>query len=91
MTLIAEAVAGVIVDHAGGLHEGVADGGPDESEAAVFEVFAHLVRFGCACGQSARSCPFVFLRLPADELPNVLVECAELFLYGQECLRVGNC
>ena len=31
---VAEAIDGVVVDHAGGLHEGVADGGADELEAA---------------------------------------------------------
>src|ERR1700722_2953815 len=90
MTLIAKAVAGVVVDHAGGLHEGVADGAADKSEAAAFEVFAHLVRLACASRQSSRSCPLVFLRLPADKLPDVTVKCAELFLYSLECLRVGN-
>lgn len=38
-----EAVHDVIVDHADGLHEGVADGGADEGEAALSQCFAHRV------------------------------------------------
>ena len=34
--LVSEAGGVVVVDHAGGLHEGVADGGADEAEAAAF-------------------------------------------------------
>ena len=34
----------MVVDEAGGLHEGVADGGADELEAAAFEVAAHGAR-----------------------------------------------
>ena len=35
---VPEAARGVVVDHADGLHEGVADGGADESEAAFLEI-----------------------------------------------------
>src|SRR5208337_4521084 len=34
--LVAEATHQVVVDQAGGLHEGVDDGGADETEAALF-------------------------------------------------------
>jgi hypothetical protein len=36
MTSVAKAIARVVVDHAGSLHESVADGRSDESEAAAF-------------------------------------------------------
>ena len=36
-----EAVDSVIVDHAGRLHEGVADAGADELEAVRFQILAH--------------------------------------------------
>ena len=42
--LVTEAVRRVVVDHADGLHEGVADGGADEAEATLLEVFAEGVR-----------------------------------------------
>ena len=38
---MAEAVCQVVVAHADGLHEGVADGGADEAEAVLFEGLAH--------------------------------------------------
>src|SRR5262249_60251114 len=44
---VAEAVDRVVVYHANGLHEGVADGGADEAEATLVHVFAHDVRFFC--------------------------------------------
>src|ERR1700680_5009520 len=40
---VAEAGGGVVVDHADGLHERVADGGADEAEATFFHVFAYGV------------------------------------------------
>ncbi len=36
----------MVIDHADGLHEGVADGGADEFEAALFEGFAHGIGGG---------------------------------------------
>jgi len=40
--LVSKTVGRMIVDHADGLHEGVADGRPDKIEAAFFQVFAHF-------------------------------------------------
>ena len=45
MRLVVKAIARVVVDHAGSLHESVADGGSDESEPAAFQVLAHRVGF----------------------------------------------
>src|SRR5450755_1500471 len=42
---VAEAGGGVVVDQADGLHESVTDGGADEAEAAIFQVFAHGVGY----------------------------------------------
>ena len=39
--LVAEADGQMVVYHAYGLHEGVADGGADERESALLQVFAH--------------------------------------------------
>src|SRR5438309_10268261 len=43
-----KAAAVVVVDHAGGLHEGVADGRAHELEAAADQIFAQSVGFGGA-------------------------------------------
>ena len=40
---VAETIDGMVVHHAGGLHEGVSDGGADEFEAAFEKGFAHGV------------------------------------------------
>jgi hypothetical protein len=44
--IVAEAFDQVIVDHPSGLHEGVANGGADKTEATLFEVLAHGVGLG---------------------------------------------
>ena len=54
---VAEAGGEVVVDHAGGLHVGVDDGGADEVEAAVFEVFAEGVGEGGAGGDFFEGLP----------------------------------
>ena len=41
-----EAAVEVVVDHAAGLHEGVADGGADKGEPAAAQVLAHGLGFG---------------------------------------------
>ncbi len=43
---VAVAVLGVVHDHAGGLHQGVADGWPDEGEPGFLQAFAHRQRLG---------------------------------------------
>jgi hypothetical protein len=42
--IIPEAADQMVVDHADGLHEGVANRGADELEAVVFQRFAHGMR-----------------------------------------------
>src|ERR687898_351107 len=66
---VAEAVHDVVVHEAGRLHEGVADGGPDEAEAAALELPAHCARL-LSLGRDLPECaPSVHPRLPADEAP----------------------
>ena len=43
---VAVAVLGVVHDHARGLHQGVANGRPDEGEPGLFQAFAHRQRLG---------------------------------------------
>jgi hypothetical protein len=40
---ISIAIHKMVIDHAYGLHQGVADGGAHKVEAAFFKIFAHLV------------------------------------------------
>ena len=69
----------MIVDHAGGLHQRIADGRADELESALNQVAAHGVGFGCAGWHLSHSSPTILLRLVADKTPEVSVETAELF------------
>ncbi len=43
---VAVAVLGVVHDHARGLHQGVANGRPDEGEPGLFQTFAHCQSLG---------------------------------------------
>ena len=74
----------MVVEDADGLHEGVADRGANEFEAALLEVFAHLFRdgdgvafFGGGGGSGERFCS-------THEAPDVFVEGAEFALSGEE-------
>jgi len=39
--MITKAIDNVVIDHADGLHQGVADGGSDEFESPFAHIFAH--------------------------------------------------
>ena len=95
LQLRAAGVAGagdeVVVDHTGGLHERVDDGGADEFEAAGEEVFREGVALGCARGDVLHGAAAVDDRATIqDEAPKVAVEGAELFLHGEEGFRVAD-
>jgi len=64
----------VVVDETRRLHEGVADRGTDEREAAPAQVLAHGSRFVRLGGDLAQRPPSVPDRLSADEAPDVPVE-----------------
>src|SRR5436190_9580341 len=79
----AETIDCVIVDHADGLHEGVADGGADEFEAALEEVFAHRIGLRSFRGDIFESCSAMLDGFAADKGPEILVEGPELLLHGE--------
>ena len=68
---VAEARHEVIVDHARGLHERVADRRAHEAEAALLERLGHRVRCGRARRNGASTAPPIDRRLAADETPDV--------------------
>src|SRR5437867_7505811 len=85
-----ETAAQVVVHHAGGLHESVADRRPHEPEPAPEEIPAHGPR-GLRLGRTlALPAPGVLRGASADELPDVRVEASVLALDRQERPRVGD-
>jgi hypothetical protein len=71
---VPETLDKMIVDHAHGLHEGVANGAANEFETPPFQVLAHGVRFrGFGWNLLHRLSGIVPL-LMADEGPDVLIE-----------------
>ena len=83
-----EAVDRMVVDHATGLHECVADGGAHKSEATLFEILAHSSRRLRLDRHLTERGPAVNDRFAVDELPDVGVEAAEFVLGAQKGLRV---
>ena len=80
----------MVVHHASGLHEGVADRRAYEAEAALLQIFAHGVGFRRSRGNVFRPARDALHRLPAGELPDVRVEAAEFALHRKKRPRVRN-
>ena len=80
----------VVVDHAGGLHVGIADGGTDKGEAAFFKCRTHGIGFFRFGGKLFRGLPFVLNRFVICELPDELIETAEFLLDFQKGLGVSD-
>ena len=68
----------MIVDHAGRLHERVADRGADELEPPTFQILAHRIRLRRPGRHILRRLASVVPRLPAREAPQMRIEAAEL-------------
>ena len=66
---VAVAVAGVIHDHARGLHQRVANGRADERETGLFQSFAHRQRFGGDRRDFAAILEMIDDRLVVNERP----------------------
>jgi len=78
----------VVVHHARGLHEGVANRGADERESAFLQIFAHGVGLRGARGDLLRSAPGIHDWRSANKLPDVGVERSEFFLRLEKCFCV---
>jgi hypothetical protein len=89
-TSVSEAIDGVIIDHAHGLHEGLADGRPDEFEASAQQISAQGIRLRRARGNLLGRSPPVHPRCATDEAPHVGVKTPELALYRKEGLRIAH-
>src|SRR5919204_6600773 len=88
--VVTEAVGRVIVHETDGLHERIADRRTDEAESAPDKILAQGVGFRRPRRYLTQRLPVVHLRRTADELPDVLVEGAELLLHSQKRARVRD-
>ena len=61
MLLPAKTAQDMVVHHAGGLHEGVADRGAHETEATALELLAHRLGLGRLQGNLLEGLPMVDL------------------------------
>src|SRR5438093_829595 len=87
---VPEARRYVVLHHADGLHERVADGGADEAETAGLEVPAHRARLGCLRGDVGQGAGPVDDGLASHEPPQICVETAELPLRFEDPAGVPN-
>src|SRR5205085_4440377 len=85
---VARAGDEVVVDHASGLHQGIANCRTDELESAPQQIAAHRIGFRGARGHIGQAPPAILLRFAADKTPQVSVETAEFFAHNEEGLRV---
>src|ERR1700722_20964620 len=75
---VPEAVNHVVVHHARGLHERIAYGGADKTEACLLQRFAHGIRDRRRGRKLGPIGPFVADRGMVDERPKITVEAAVL-------------
>jgi hypothetical protein len=68
----------MVIHHPRRLHEGIANGTSYELEAPFFQVLGHGIALRRGGGHLAEHRPMVDDGLPTNELPDVLVEAAEL-------------
>ena len=87
---MADALDRMVVDHADGLHERIADDGADEGESPSLEVFAHGVRFRRPAGNVFICFPMIHHRVPSDESPKVFIERTEFLLNGEKRFGVPD-
>src|SRR5450759_5981368 len=87
---MSETIGGVIVDHAGRLHESIANRRADELETASFQFFAHRIGLRRARGYIGEAAPCILFRLALDELPDERSKAAEFILHLHESLRVDH-
>src|SRR6185312_14984425 len=78
----------MVVHKPGCLHERIADGRPDKSESALFQILRKGVRFRSACGQAILRSPRISFWAAIDESPDILVKAAEVFLDSKKRTRV---
>jgi hypothetical protein len=66
----------MVVDHSGGLHDGIADGGPHKAKASALEVLTHGVGLFGESGDFGFGPPGVLDSLPTREPPDIAVKTA---------------
>jgi len=83
----------MIVDHAGRLHQCVANCRAHELESSPQQIAAHRVGLGCARGHVGHATPTILDWLAADEAPEVSVEAFHFFEQREKrfCVRDRGC
>ena len=87
---VAETIDNVVIDHADGLHQGVADGGSDEFESPPAHILAHGEGFRAGGRDLVQSLPVVLNGTVIHELPDIVVETAKFRLGLQETICIGD-
>ena len=77
---VSKAIGRMIVDHARGLHERVANNRADEFESPTFQILAYGVGDRRVTGEVVRRLPAILDRSAVDESPDILVKASDFLL-----------
>ena len=85
-----KAIDKVVIDHADGLHQGVADGGSDEFESPLAHILAHYERFRAGGRYLVQALPVVLNGTVIYKGPDIAVKTAKFRLDLQESICIGD-
>ena len=83
-----EALHQMVIHHADGLHEGVANRASYKPKVSPLQLFAHGIRLKRAGGNVFHRLPSVLLGMPFNKLPDELIEATEFILHGKKCFGI---
>ena len=87
---VTETGGGVVIHHADGLHEGIADGATHKAEPSFFEIFTHGIRNLCGGRDVLPLFPAILDGAILHELPDIPIKGSMFFLYCYESLGIGH-
>ena len=88
--MITKAIDNVVIDHADGLHQSVADGGADEFKPPPAHILAHGKGLRARGRDLVQSLPMVLYGTVTNKLPDIAVESAKFRLDLQKSIGIGD-
>lgn len=80
----------VIIDHAGGLHEGITDGTANKFKSTFLEILAHCIGLWSSNRNRLQTAPAILFRVSMCETPDEFIEITKFLLNGQVSPGIRN-